>query len=416
MAEPLNAAGDAVVVTGWGAVGAQGLGPEPLAAALAAGTLQASPIEPPAGLPPRRGRPAGRAARVVAETFEPWLSRREARRMSPPSRFAVAAGRMALAAAGLDPAPAAADPRTGVALATTYGASSVTQRMLDQLIDEGPEALSPFLFMESVTNAPAGQVAIHCAAAGPNLTLCQREAGPPAALARAAAEVRGGRAGRMLAGAVEEMTPLLFAVLDRCGSVSALPRPFDRRRDGFLAAEGATLFLLEGAAAARERGARALARVTAWGGMFDPAAPRNDWGTDGERVAAALHRGLARHGLGPEDVDAVVSGASGARRGDRLEALALRRLFAGRTPPVLAPKGVTGEYAGAYLGAALLALTGAPFAATAGFAEADPELGVTPHAGGALPPLRRVLVTGLAAGGGGAWVILETPVAPPTDR
>ena len=412
-----SAAGGRVVVTGLGLVGAWGLGLEPLAAALLAGEPLAGPVDrgAAASVPPRAGRGVEVAARVPPDlSLEPWLSRREARRMSPPSRFAVAAGRMALGAAGLPVGPGAGadppDPDLGVVLATAYGASSFTQGMLDQAIDEEPDAMSPYLFMESVANAAAGQAAIHCRAGGPNETLCQREAGPPAAVGRGAALVAAGRARRVLAGAVEEITPLLLSVLDRFGALSARPRPFDRRRDGFLAAEGSTLLLLEREDDARARGAEPLAAVRARGGAFDPTAPRNDWGRGGAAVAAAIARGLAREGLGPGDVDAVVSGASGARRGDRFEADLLRELFGpAGPPPVLAPKGVTGEYGGAYLAAALLALAGRPAGPAAGFSEPDPELGVVPHGGGAVPGVSRVLVTGSAAGGSAAWVILESP-------
>jgi 3-oxoacyl-(acyl-carrier-protein) synthase len=118
---------------------------------------------------------------------------------------------------------------------------------------------------------------------------------------------------------------------------------------------------------------------------------------------------MARFGLTPADVDCVVSGASGSRGGDRLEAAVLRQLFGDSPPPIVAPKGVTGEYAGAWSVAGLTVLAGQPLAATAGFEEADPELGVTPHDGSPLGPVRRLLAIALAAGGGGAWVILERP-------
>ena len=103
--------------------------------------------------------------------------------MSPPSIYGVVAARMALADAERETA-AAPEPDHAVVLATTYGACSYSQRMLDQILDEGPEGISPLLFMESVVNAPAGQVAILCRAAGPNLSLCLREAGPVGTIGR----------------------------------------------------------------------------------------------------------------------------------------------------------------------------------------------------------------------------------------
>jgi 3-oxoacyl-[acyl-carrier-protein] synthase II len=399
----------ALVITGAGAVSSAGLGLEPVLAALAAGAPMATPIERLPELPPRPGAGAAVAHRVTLDGFGEWLSPREARRMSPPSRWAVVACRQALAAAGLA-TPDAVDPSTAIVLSTAFGAPSVTQALLDQLLAEGPEAMSPFYFMESVANAPAGQAAIHCRAGGPNHTLCQREAGALAVLGRAAGEIAAGRADRVLAGAVEEVTPLLFSALERFGSLAPVARPFDRRRAGLVPAEGATVLLVEREAAARERGAAPLGRLLAWGGLFDPTASSVGWGTGAEGLADGLARGLGRFDLAPADVDLVVSGGSGSRGGDRVEAAVLGRLFAGRArPPVLAPKGVTGDYAGTWLAGALAALAGRPLAATSGFAEPDRALDLVPHDGAPLPPVRRLLATAFAAGGGGAWVILESP-------
>ena len=409
--------GAGVVVTGLGAVHPFGAGVETLAAALLAGEARGAPISPHPGLRAPRGKARARTAALVPDlSFAEWIPPLVGRRMSPPSRFAVAAAEMAWAAAGLAP-PAVADPTTSVVLATAFGACSFSERLLAQLRDEGPDAMSPSLFTESVANAPAAQVAIRCRATGPNHTVCQREAGALLALAHGAGEVRRGVAARSLAGAVEEMTPLVHALLDGFGALARATddepeaaRPFDRRRDGFMAASGAAVVVLEEEAAARGRGAPVLARVRGWGSAFDPTAPRAGWGRGEEGLARALRRTLARSGLTPADVDLIVSGASGAVAGDRLEAALLRGAWDGAPlPPVVAPKAVTGEYAGGHLAAAVLAAAGRPFGATPGFAEPDPACGVVPHDGALLPPPRRVLATSLAAGGAAAWVILERP-------
>ncbi|HXV75112.1 MAG TPA: hypothetical protein VD788_02255, partial [Candidatus Polarisedimenticolaceae bacterium] len=76
-------------------------------------------------------------------------------------------------------------------------------------------------------------------------------------------------------------------------------------------------------------------------------------------------------------------------------------------PAVLAPKSVVGEYGGGLLAAAVLIAGGVCPGPTSGFETPDPELGVVPHDGSPLPPLRRVLVSALAAGGAASWLILE---------
>ncbi len=406
----LRGAMAAAVVTGVGAVGSFGCGAGALRDALAAGLLRTTEVDRSGGY--HRPRGARTAALVGAPDLSAWVAAGAARRMSPPSKLAVAAARMALAEAGGDePEPAS------VALGTAFGAASFSERLLKSVMEEGPETASPFLFTECVANAPAAQVAIACRATGPNLTFAQREASPLVAVAHAAREVAQGVVARALAGAVDECPPLVHAVLDRFRALAPpeadggeTPRPFDRLRAGFVAGEGAAVLVIEREDAARARGARTRARVRAAATAFDPTATRVSWGHGTSGLARALRRMLDRAGLGVDDVDAVVSGASGAVAGDRVEALTLREAWGGRPlPPVLVPKAVTGEYGGAILPAALLALEGAVFAAPPGFAERDPELGVEPHGGGALPALRRVLVTSVAAGGAAAWLVLERP-------
>ncbi len=424
-----------MVVTGLGTVGAAGCGKEGLAAALTAGRPLLSAVDRTAGHHLAGPAPAGGArlaALVPPGAIAPWVPPLEARRMSPPSKFALAACRMALADAGLGRGwTSPADLITAVVVATAYGPSSYTEGLLRQILFDSPESASPFLFTESVANAPAAQIAIATRAHGAGVTVTQREAGPLLAVARAAAEVANGRAEVALAGAVEEMTPLLHAVLDRFGALATADgageeaaRPFDRRRNGFLAAEGATILVLEAETAARRRGAPVLARLRGWGSAFDPSAPPTGWGEGHAALGSALRRCLRRAGVAPGEVGTIVSGASGSRAGDRLEALTLRAVWPGSPdlaplPPVLAPKGVTGEYGGGFLAAAVLAAAAgdgraAAAGPTAGFAEPDPALGVVPHRGGPLarpPGATAALVSSLAAGGAAAWLVLEAPAA-----
>jgi 3-oxoacyl-[acyl-carrier-protein] synthase II len=410
------------VVTGLGTLGSFGGGRGDLAAALQAGRPRLSTIDRSAGY----HRPGGARLAALLDGYDlsGWVPPREGRRMSPPSKLALAAARMALRDAGRDGASSEL-PEAVVVISTAFGPCSYTESLLKQILDS-PESASPFLFTESVANAPAAQIGIATGARGAGITIAQREAGPLLAVARGATEIAAGRAPLALAGTVEEMTPLLHSVLDRfdalarClegeGDGEELARPFDRRRSGFLAGEGATVLVLEeeaAAMAAEDRGRRPLAHLLAWGRAFDPSAPAAGWGEGHAALARGLLGCLARAGFTPGDIDLIVSGASGARMGDRVEALTLRAAWGERPlPPIVTPKAVTGEYGGGFLAAAVLAAAGAPFGPTSGFAEIDPELRLAPHDGRPLPAPRRVLVSTVAAGGAAAWLVFGAPSAP----
>jgi 3-oxoacyl-(acyl-carrier-protein) synthase len=270
-----------------------------------------------------------------------------------------------------------------------------------------------------VANAPTAQVARLTGARGANLTMTAREAGTLMAVRQAAGELDAGRCAVALAGTVDEVTPVLQVILDRFGSLARgrrageapIPRPFDRRRSGFVTGEGATVAVLETPESARRRGREPLAKVAGSAGAFDPTAPRHGWGTGHRTLGRALRRTLERAGVSPTGIDLIVSGASGSIAGDRLEALTLRAAWdEAPLPPLVVPKAVTGELGGAQLAAAILALGGAPFGPTPGFRAVDPELGLEPWGGGSFPrTIERVLVTSLTPSGTAAFLVLEHP-------
>ena len=229
-----------------------------------------------------------------------------------------------------------------VILSTTFGALAASESVMRSLRDESPAAASPFVFADSVANAPAAHVAMLWGLAGANLTITQGECGPLLTLQRARLEIRAGRADRVLVGSQDELTPMLRATLAslKALSPSGVSLPFGLERDGVLGGEGATAILVETASLARSRGARVLATLVGGGSAFDASASRAGWGQGAGHLADAIRASLARSGLTCDDVGVVLSGASGSRAGDRLEASILTSLWPeGRyRPAIVAPK------------------------------------------------------------------------------
>ena len=401
-----------VVVTGIGCLNAFGLGLEPLKRGLAAGAPRTSEIDTSAGYH-RQG-----AATQIAASGEldltPWLSENAGRRMSQFSQHAVTCARMALEDSGLAEIPA---ERTSVTIATAFGPGNFTERLAVQVLQKGGKFASPFLFTDCVANAAAGQIAIALGARGANITICQREAGPLLAIGQAARDLSLGRADISLAGSVDEMQPLSHSILDRFRALarpvhqpengalatSEMARPFDARRNGYLAGDGGTIFVLERERHARARGARIIARVGISVRGFDPSAPRTGHGTGSAELAARLRDTL---GDSVQTIDAVISSASGARRADALEAEVLR-LALPHQPRILAPKAVTGEFGGGTLAAAMLAIAGADFAKPLSYSEPDPELNVCLEGGPVTA--NNLLCSAHAAGGVSSWITFYKP-------
>ena len=402
-----------VVVTGLGVIGPFGAGRAPLLAGLQAGAPRLAEVDRGAGY----HRPGGARLAALADLsglgalVPPALSRR----MSPPARMAVAAMQLALSDAGLGEGTDHA--ATGIVTGTAFGPAWVTEQLLRQIFERGPDQASPALFTESVASASAAQMAMAIRARGPNQTLTQREASDLLALGAAAQWIRDGRAERVLVGVVEESVPVLHALLDRFRALARADRfgpersrPFDRHRNGMMAAEGAAVAVLESTAGAASRGARPICRLIAHGAAFDPSAEAHNWGRGEAGLGRSLRRFLDRAGSVPGEIDLIVSGASGSRLGDRLEALTLKTAWEARPlPPVVAPKGTLGEYGGGFLAAALLAASGESPGPTAGFTAVDPELDLVPWTGGELGAPRLSLLTALASGGAAAWALVSPP-------
>lgn len=400
-----------VVVTGVGVVAAGVCGISEFAETLRRGVMPLSDVDREAGyhVP---GSPK-KAVLSAGLDLSRWLTGADSRRMSTPSRLAVAAARMAVEDAGIG--SEIAGDRTAIFMSGVFGAVSVTEHILRTLHTEAPEMVSPFSFAESVANVAAAQIAISHQIQGTNVTFSQRESGTLTAVGRAVAEITSGRADRALVGAVEEIPPVLHALLGRLDALAApdaaggeVARPFDKRRNGFIAAEGAVVLVLESAEAARERKADVRAEIVGFGTAFDPTASRVSWGQGHAALAAALRRTVEKAGAQIRDVGRIVSGASGSIAGDRLEARTLRDAWAGNPlPSILAPKGVVGEYGGAFLAAAVLGATMSEGPATAGFEEPDPTLDIVPHLGGPLPSSALTLVSSLSSGGAASWLLLS---------
>jgi 3-oxoacyl-[acyl-carrier-protein] synthase II len=136
----------------------------------------------------------------------------------------------------------------------------------------------------------------------------------------------------------------LRALSRRNADPAAASRPFDKGRDGFVMGEGGAIFVLEPAAAARKRSARAYGRVAGCGASSDAhnmVIPSPDPGP----AMAAMRQALADAGVAPDRVDYVNAHATSTPVGDVAEANVLQGVFgaAVRRVPVSSTKSMTGH-------------------------------------------------------------------------
>lgn len=298
------------------------------------------------------GMPVDFTCRVSGFDADKLLGRRTAWRLDRYVHLALVAAREAVADAGLDPDEWDGS-RVGVVMGNALGGIGTFERQHNTMLSEGAGRMSSMLIPMMGVNMVAGYIAIDCGAQGPNLVTTTACASATTAIGTARDLLRTGRCDIVIAGGAEAgLTRPILAGFARMGALSGrvddpatASRPFDADRDGFVAAEGAGILVLERIEHAEARGARIRARVSGYGASADAhhaTAPD----PTGAGVSAAIGAALADAGLGPSDVDHVNAHGTSTPLNDAVEAKVLRRMF-GEKPAVTSVKGVTGHSLGA---------------------------------------------------------------------
>lgn len=336
-----------VAITGVGMVTPLGLGTEATWDALLAGRSGLRRIS--------RLDPNPYLCQIAGEVpdFDPgqYINRREARRMSRASQFAVAAAQLAVQDAGL---VIDASNREDVGVLIASGASSPpeTEAMVSDYNRGGYHKINPFHVTGQLPNMPSCQVAIHYGLLGYTNAICTACAAGSQAIGESAEVIRRGEAKAMLAGGAEGPIAItcmagfcsLRAVSTRNDDPAGASRPFDAGRDGFILSEGAGIVVLERLDDALARGARIYAEILSYASTCDAyhvTAPE----PEGRGAARAMKRALERSGIRPEAIDYVNAHATSTEVGDTAETLAIKTVFGERaySIPVSATKSMTGH-------------------------------------------------------------------------
>jgi 3-oxoacyl-[acyl-carrier-protein] synthase II len=358
-----------VVITGLGIVAPVGIGPEAYWAALAEGRggvrrLRAFPVE---GLPNDIGAEVAefdeKAAKALALPKYRKVLTKSQKYMARDIQLAVAAAQFAVADAGL--VDGGVDPtRLGVDL----GAGLISTE-LDELAPainlathpdgafdfklygrDGIPQITPIWLLRYLPNMLACHISIMIDCQGPSNTITEAEAASNLAIGEAARIIARGRADVMIAGGADSkihpLSLVRMSLLDQMsrwkGEPSQACRPFDVRRDGWVAGEGAGILILEELEHALARGARIHGEVLGFGSGCD-AKPGGGLDPNGAGTEIALKAALRDAGLEPGQLGHVNAHGAATAVSDLAEARAFQRVFEGQSVPVTALKGYYGN-------------------------------------------------------------------------
>ena len=135
----------------------------------------------------------------------------EARRMGKIMKSSLLSSLEALAQAGVDKPDA-------IITGTMYGCLEYSERLLEQMKEEGETMLKPTYFMQSTHNTIGSNIAIKTHCHGYNVTYTQGTASLSWALRDAEMLLKEGKAKTVLVGCHDESTPLFNSLLKRDGA------------------------------------------------------------------------------------------------------------------------------------------------------------------------------------------------------
>jgi 3-oxoacyl-[acyl-carrier-protein] synthase II len=285
--------------------------------------------------------------------FDPTdhLSRREARRADRFTQFALAAAQEALSHAGWEEDSPYDGTEVGCVIGTGIGGIATIEEQHTVLEERGQTAMSPLCVPQMMPNAAAGAVAMRHGLKGECYGTVSACAAGAQAVGTGMRMIERGDARACVVGGTEAgVTPLAVAAFDKMGATSkvGISRPFDRRRDGFIIAEGAGVLVLEDAESAAEREAPILGRVIGYGATADAyhlTAPD----PEGDGAARAIETALRDAEIEPGEVAYVNAHGTSTPLNDRSETEALKRVFGERAAeiPVSSLKSSIGHLLGA---------------------------------------------------------------------
>jgi 3-oxoacyl-[acyl-carrier-protein] synthase II len=240
------------------------------------------------------------------------------------------------------------DPgRVGLCLGTIGGELQIFEEVNRRVLRQ--QDVPSHAFEQIAYDTMATQVARRLGIRGPLAVIPTACAAGNYALGTALDMIRSGEVDMVFAGGADPLSHILMTGFCRLNAVDPdICRPFDLHRKGLMIGEGAGILVLESLSRARQRGAHIYALLAAVGLSCD-AYHITGMDPQGRGQALAIERALSQARLRPEDVDYICAHGTGTMTNDRVETMAIKRIFKQRATkiPVSSIKSMIGHAMGA---------------------------------------------------------------------
>lgn len=264
---------------------------------------------------------------------EPYLSLKDARKMSPFMQFGMVAGAQAIEDAALEITDDNAH-RIGAAIGAGIGGMGDIEGGALLIEEKGPRRLSPFFVPGAIINMIAGNLSIKYGFKGPNISIVTACTTGTHNIGQAARMIQCGDADVMLAGGAEMATTpcglggfgAARALSTRNDDPQAASRPWDKDRDGFVMGEGAGVIVLEEYETAKARGAKIYAELTGFG-MSGDAFHITSPPEGGAGAQASMQNAIRDAGLETSQINYINAHGTSTSAGDMAECQAVKAVM-----------------------------------------------------------------------------------------
>lgn len=270
------------------------------------------------------------------------------------AQFAIAAAKEAVEMSNII---GSVDPeRLAVYFGTGIGGMATFVKEHNTLLKRGPGRVSPFFVPMMIANMSSGLISIRYNAQGPAMPAVTACASGTNAIGEAMRLIRHGYADAVIAGGSESAICecgvagfINMQALSTATDRNAASLPFDKRRSGFVIAEGGAALILEEYEHAKKRGAAIYAELVGYGSTSDAyhiTAPR----ADAEGARRAMSQALQEAGYSSDDSVYVNAHGTGTPLNDKAETLAIKHALgeeAARKAVISSTKSMTGHMLGA---------------------------------------------------------------------
>lgn len=263
---------------------------------------------------------------------EDYLDKRDVKRLDRTIILGLIAAQEAYQDAGLDKAEINRS-RFGTFVASGIGGLNTINEESRKAHEKGADRVSPFFIPNAIINLIGGHIAIKFQAKGPSLPVVTACSASTNAIGEAFRYIRDGYIDIAFAGGSEAAINELgvggftaMKALNMNNDINAASIPFDRRRSGFVMAEGAGILILEEYEHAKKRGAEILAELVGYGSTCDAfhiTAPDET----AEGITNCLIQALNDANIKPEDIDYINAHGTSTPYNDRLETLGIKNAF-----------------------------------------------------------------------------------------